>query len=477
MVPFATGEAVTEGSSGHELVRREVVVFGPGGRGRRPPSYASRSPAPVSRRISCEGASSTVSSELRFSSTRVSPGRKVVRVVGWLLTILVVVVVAWALLVGGLWGYAWIRLGADDVPALRDDDALGATGARAPEQATTVLVALTDEVDPTVPREPELEAPLALVQFGGPRDEPAVLVLPRELPVSIDGMGEVALEDVQLEGGSDLLVRSIVDYTGVHVDHVVSLSIDALPRLVDAMAPLEVCGSTGCSEPTGDEVRTALRSNDDAEQLRVAADVLRAIGGAFDTRFAVTSPVATKRVVDAVAEEVSTDVGLRGSRVLDVASALAGAGTLDVDTVPLVVNPDTGTVLPMEEPAMVRFQHLQEGTALDGSAAGTDELEADLIAEVEVAVLNGAGIDGLAGQVQVELEASGFVVIGTGNAPAFDRSDSVVNYVGDDPVAEYVAGELAEVLGDVTLEPLEAEPTFDGEPVDLLVTVGEDLAD
>lgn len=414
--------------------------------------------------------------ELTFSSSRVSPGRQVARVVGVVLAVLAVVALGWALLVGGLWSYAWFRLGAEDIPALDDDDdALGADGAVAPDGATTLLVTLTAEVDPTVPRPPELEGPVLLVQLGGPRAEPAVLVLPRELPVTIDGLGELDLDAVQNEGGTDLLVRSLVDYTGVRIDHAVSLSIDALPRLVDALAPVEVCGSTGCREPTGADIRADLRTNDPDTQLRVAGDVLRALGERIDRRMAITSPLAGKRVVDAVAEEVATDVSLRGGRLLELAEALAQLGPLDVDTLPLVVNPDTGTVVPMEEPAMVRFQHLREGTPLDGSGLETQDLEADLVAEVEVAVLNGAGIDGLAGRVQVALEASGFVVTGTGNAPTFDRSRSVVNYQGDDEVAAFVAARLAETLGGIELEPLEQQPTFDGDPVDLLVTVAEDL--
>jgi hypothetical protein len=419
------------------------------------------------------------SRDLSFSTTRVSPRRRAARVVGVLVGLVVAVVVGWALVVGALWVYAWFQLGADDVPVLSegDDDALGAVGAQAPDGATTVLVALTDEVDPTLPREPELAGPLALVQFGGPRETPAVLVLPRDLPVDVDGLGERTIEEVQLEGGADLLVRAVVDYTGVRIDHVASASIDALPRLVDAVGDLEVCGSAGCDEPTGEDVRAQLSTSDEEEQLRVVGDVLRALGDRLDARTAITSPLTGRRVVDAVADEVVTDVSLRGTRLLDLAATLAEVEELDIDEVPLVVNPETGAVLPMEEPAMVRFQHLQEGTPLDGSGLGTEDLEADLVAEAEVAVLNGAGIDGLAGQVEVELEASGFVVIGTGNAPTFDRTETVVNYVGDDPVLEYVASELASTLGGASLEPLDEVPTFEGEPVDLLVTVGEDAED
>lgn len=414
---------------------------------------------------------------LTFSSSRPSPGRKVARVLRVLLAIVAVVLLGWALVVGALWAYAWFQLGADDLPALdsASTDALGVTGADAPDEATTLLVTLTAEVDPTVPRPPALEGPPLLVQFGGPRPTPAVLALPRELLVTIDGLGDVTLEQVQDEGGADLLVRSLVDYTGVQIDHVVSASIDALPQLVDAVAPLEVCGTTGCREPTGADVRAQLRTNDVDAQLRVAGDVLRALGGRIDRQMAVTSPLATKRVIDVVSDQIMTDVSLRGAQLLAMMPSLADLGPLDVDTVPLVINPETGRVVPLQEPAMVRFQHLREGTPLDGSGTDDQDLESDLIADVEVAILNGAGIDGLAGRAQVALEASGFVVIGTGNAPAYDRTTSVVHYRGDDEVVAFVAARLAETLGDLTLEPLTADPVFEGEPVDLLVTLGEDL--
>lgn len=418
-----------------------------------------------------------VNRELTFSSSRPSSGRKVARVVSVLLAIVAVVALGWALLVGALWTYAWFQLGADDIPALDPDstEVLGAAGADAPAAATTLLVTLTAEVDPTVPRPPALEGPAILVQFGGPRQTPAVLVLPRELPVTIDGLGGVTLEAVQEEGGTDLLVRALVDYTGVQIDHAVSASIDALPQLVDALAPLEVCGSTGCREPSGADIRAELRTNDTDTQLRVVGDVLRAAGARIDRRMAITSPLATKRVIDAVSDQITTDVSLRGAQLLSILPPLGNLGPLDIDTVPLVINPETGGVVPLQEPAMVRFQHLRQGTPLDGSGADDQDLETDLIADVEVAILNGAGIDGLAGRAQVALEASGFVVIGTGNAPAFDRTTSVVHYRGDDEVVAFVAARLAETLGDIALEPLTAEPVFEGEAVDLLVTLGEDL--
>jgi hypothetical protein len=413
--------------------------------------------------------------ELTFSSTRVPPGRRALRVVGIVAAVVATVLAIWLGVVALLWGYAWIRLGADDIPALSDEvTTLGPAGASAPADATTLLVTFTGPVDPTIPRESPLEGPVALVQFGGPREDPAVLTLPMDLPVSIDGLGERPLSEVQLEGGLDLMARAVADYSAVRIDHVVTFSVDALPRMVDAVAPLQVCGSTGCREVTGDDLRVDLAGASDADLVRLTGDVLQALGQRVDTRFVASSPLATRRLIDAIDQEVATDVSLRGRRALEVASLLGQPRRLDRDQLPLVVNPDTGAVVSLAEPAMVRFQHLQEGTPLTTAGQPQDEPEADLIDDVRVAVLNGAGVDGLAGRVRLALEASGYRIVGTDNAPTFDRERTVVNYQAGDDTLEFVAALLAEELGDASLEPVDRTLEFEGEVVDLLVTVGQD---
>lgn len=414
---------------------------------------------------------------LHFSTgRRPSSGRRSLRALGMLVVLVLVVAVVWALVVAVLWGYAWLRLGGDDIPVLRDDvTALGARGATAPADATTVLVTLTGPVDPTIPRPSPLLGPVVLVQAGAGREEPAVLLLPQELLVTVDGRGELTLADVQAERGLDLVTRAVVDYTEVRVDHVVSLSIDALPRMVDAMGPLEVCGTAGCSTLEGDEVRTLLLEAEGEAQVRAAVDVLRSLALQVDGRFALTSPLRAKRLVDAVAAEVTTDVSLRGRGLLAVADALTAPVHLDLDTVPMVRNPATQELVVLEEPAVVRFQHLRDGTPLAGVSDPVEDLEADMITQMQVAVLNAAGIDGLAGRVRVELEARGYRVVGTGNAATFDRERTVVAFAEDDEVAVYVAGLLADALGGVGLEAGGQQPTFEGEAVDLLVLVGADL--
>jgi hypothetical protein len=387
---------------------------------------------------------------------------------------LVLVAIAWAALLAGLWTYAWVRLGADPYPSLAAEVApLGAGGASAPVGSTTVLVVLTGPVDPTEVVPPELAGPVVLVQFGGPRDTPVGLVLPAQLPVGADGTGPLALTDIQRTGGPDLLIRSLEDYTQVRIDHVVRVSSDALPRILEALGGVEVCDDTNCRTWTAADAAT-LTTLADLDQVRVTASIVQAAAARFEPAWVVRSPLTSRRVLAAVAEEVSSDVSLRGSALLTVTDALT-AVTLQPVEVPYVIHPGSGALVPLEEPMMVRFQHLRDGTPLGAAEAGIgDDV---LISEMRVAVLNGAGIAGLATRVEALLEVAGYRVVGTGNAPAFDRADSVVAYLAGDDRVEYVAVLLAERLGGAELVPQEQRPSFEGDEVDLLVTVGQDLQD
>ncbi|MCC5947655.1 MAG: LCP family protein [Nitriliruptoraceae bacterium] len=415
--------------------------------------------------------------ELSFSSTRVPPGRKALRIAGVAAAVVATFLGIWLAVVAVLWGYTFLRLGPEEVPALSEEvTALGPSDTRAPQDATTVLVTMTGPVDPTVPRESPLEGPVALVQVGGPREEPAVLLLPAELPVTIEGLGELTLAEVQLEGGLDLVTRAVAEYSAVRIDHVASLSVDALPELADVLAPLEVCGSTGCRQVDGADVRAQLDAAEDPDLVRITAEVLQAVARRVDGRFAATSPLQARRVVDVIGAEIATDVSLRGTSLLAMADVFAPPVRIDRDTLPLIVNPESGAILPLEEPAMVRFQALQDGTPLLGPGGITvEDVEQGFKDEVRLAVLNGAGIDGLAGEVEVRLQAEGFQVLGTGNAPSFDRERTVVNYVaGEDDAVDYVAALVAEALDGAALEPLDTALEFEGEPVDLLITIGTD---
>lgn len=385
---------------------------------------------------------------------------------------------------GLLWTYAWFRLGPTAVAGLVVDDedvaALGEDGPTAPDGTTTALVALVEDRDPTLPGDPPLAGPVALVQTGGVRgDDVAVVLLPAALPVAVDGEGTMALRDVHEQGGPDLLVRAVVDHTGIAIDHLVAADTEALPELTDALGDVEVCAPS-CEPLTTEDVRDRVAAyaaaTSPADLERGFADLVvavEAIADRFDARSRMLSPFATRRAIDVVGNAVTTDVALRGAALLPVGERLAAPGEVAVATLPGVTNPDSGQLLVLPEQAEVRFALLREGGVPDSDAEADD---AAILADVRVAVQNGTGTAGYAAALESLLVGAGVQVVGTENAASFDREVTELRYDATDPLGEVAAVLLADLLdADVDLEPVDRPPTFDGEPVTVIVVGGADL--
>lgn len=409
-----------------------------------------------------------------FTSVRRPPRRRWWRGVKIALLVVLTVALLAVALVGVVWAEASLRLGATDVPALASDDAaLGDAGPRAPADARTFLVALVEERDPTAPRPAPLAAPVALVQVAADRDEVAVLALPRTLPVTVDDDGALPLDDVHRDGGLDRLVRAVTDYTGVRVDHAVVASLDALPRMTEALGGTERCGDAGCRVLDAAAVRAEIAGGDETAQITAVAETLRGLAAQVQATTPLRHPLASRAVIGAVADEVATDVSLRGTALLDAARTLATPRPVSVAVLPALRNPDSGELLVPPEQAAVLFQHLQQGTPLDG--AGEVE-RLDLLPEdVRIGVLNGTGTAGLAGRIESQLTGAGFPVAGTDNAVSFDHEETVVAFDADDADAELTAVLVAEQLDDATLQPTTSPLLIDGERVAVQVTIGADL--
>jgi hypothetical protein len=415
-----------------------------------------------------------VSVSQRFSLSRRRSPVRVLRVALRVVIGSVILAVLWGALVGVLWLVGSNQMQGVPLSALRDDVLmLGASGARSPADTTTVLLLMVEPLDPTVPRPSPLVGPPTIIQVGGSRELPAALVLPESTEVMVDGRGLMRLDDIQRELGSDRLARAVIDYTEVRLDHVVAVSTEALPSLVRLLGPLEVCGGWGCEEPTPDDVRAWQRDPDPAVVLARSAAVVRAIAAQVDTAMFVRTPFLGRDVIAFLSSQVVTDADLGIRRLLDLAPGVAVPVRLDVDRLPMVRNPGTGELVVLEESAMLRFQRLREGLPFEAIDPGEDVERLRTV--TEVAVLNGAGIAGLAAQYDAQLRSAGFVVVGTGNDVRFDRERTVINYLRGDREAEPVAFLLAELLPTASIEAVDGPLLFEGEPVAIVVLLGRDL--
>ncbi len=379
----------------------------------------------------------------------------------------------WGAFVGLLWLIGSNQLRGVPVAALRDDVMmLGASGARAPEDATTMLLLFVDPIDPTVPRPSPLAGPPVILQVGAGRDLPAALVLPESIEAVVDGRGLMRLDEVQRELGADRLAQVIIDYSEIRLDHVVVVSSDALPSLIRLLGPIEVCGGWGCDEPTPDDVRAWQRDPDPLVVINRSAAVLRALADELDASLFIRRPLLGREVVGVLAGQVVTDVDLSIRALLDLSPALSVPTRLDIDRLPMVTNPSTGELVVLEESAMIRFQRIREGLPIE--SIDPEEDIARLRTVTPLAVLNGAGVAGLAAQFEARISSAGFVVVGTGNDTRFDRERTIINYRRGDREAESVAFLVAEQLPGAQLEPVDVALEFEGDVVSIVVILGRD---
>jgi len=379
-----------------------------------------------------------------------------------------VVVVVWALLVAAAYGSTWLRLGPTLPAPTPVVTTIGSQEPRSPADAHTLLVVV-------VGRDGTLDASPALVQYGGGRTRPVVVVIPRELTVVAVGDARQSIADVHASGGVAALRQAVVDFTEVAIDDVLSVSPRELAQMLDLIGDFTHCDPT-CAPLDGPAFLAAYELRDDIGRLEYLGAVFGSVAATIDRAFVVRHPRRTWRLVAALPQSVATTVSLRGSVLMQSFAGVRDSATPLWATTPLLRTTD-GTVLAAPEPSMLQFAALRDGTAFpDAALVSVEDLRQELRDTVQVAVANAAGIQGLAAQVVAQLEQLGYQIVASGNASRFDAQQTELQFRADDPRAVYIAEEIAEALGDVVLRPQTDTVTFERVPVDVLILLGAKAA-
>ena len=81
---------------------------------------------------------------------------------------------------------------------------------------------------------------IQLMRFDPQRQLLATLSVPRDLRVSIPGYGDDKINAAYAQGGPALSIRTVSDYTGLPVDHVMIVGFNGLVQMVDAVGGITV---------------------------------------------------------------------------------------------------------------------------------------------------------------------------------------------------------------------------------------------
>jgi LCP family protein required for cell wall assembly len=280
--------------------------------------------------------------------------------------------------------------------------------------------------------------------------------LPRDTYVAIPGNGQAKLNSAYALGynaaqgtdddrdaaGMSLLVQTVSQFTGLHIDHYAEIDLLGFLKLSDIVGGVQVnlCQATsddysGASFPAGvqtitpDQALAFVRQRHELPQGDIDRTIRQQVylGGILRNLLStdvLLSPSKQQQVVTQVGDSVTLDPGLD---VFDLASQLQGVrpSSITFQTIPGLVNAKAGRADVLQPPAADVVQAFFAGL---GTTPSTDPAPAPSAvpatapsvspADVAVQVRNGSGRVGAAATAATELEAAGFPAPTTGNAAA-----------------------------------------------------------
>jgi hypothetical protein len=192
--------------------------------------------------------------------------------------------------------------------------------------------------------------------------------------------------------------------------------------------------------------------DDDLGRIQRQQQFLEALATEVAQPSTVLNPFRFYGVAGAMGGALRADEGLSSFDLLRLGMGARGvaSGSIATETVPAVpANVGGAAVLQVSQPdADNVFERFRTGAIFDQVRSGDATVAPE---DVELVVLNGSGVEGLAGQTAEELEARGFVVRDVGNAP--ETTTTVVRYPdGQEAQARTVADQVPGGGVDVELD-------------------------
>ncbi len=237
-------------------------------------------------------------------------------------------------------------------------------------------------------------------------------------------------------GGPKLLIATVQELSGLHVDHYAEIDFEGFQKMVNALGGINVCLThaasdklSGANFPAGENHLDGAQAlafvrqrynlpNGDLDRVKRQQQFIGAVVRKVISAGTLLNPVKLTGFLDAVTSSVSVDSGL------DVKSLALRLRNLDANHVEFAT-------LPFEKFAVINgqdvnlidaakttelFASLNEGNGVPTNTQPSAPAGTTLTvppSQVSVAVYNGAGINGLGKRVAAELTSVGFVISGT----------------------------------------------------------------
>src|SRR5690606_10211988 len=142
-----------------------------------------------------------------------------------------------------------------------------------------------------------------------------LLSIPRDSQVEIPGHGGNKINAAFAIGGPKLLVRTLEENTGIHIDDYIEIGFGGVINMVDAVGGIEICPAqamrdpdarldieAGCQEADGTTAlgyarsRKTYTARGDVDRAAAQREVVSAVGGKALSPWTIINPIRWYRV-------------------------------------------------------------------------------------------------------------------------------------------------------------------------------------
>jgi LCP family protein required for cell wall assembly len=255
-------------------------------------------------------------------------------------------------------------------------------------------------------------------------------------------------------GGPACLWRTLEQVTHIHIDHFVEVDFSGFKSIVNDVGGVPVCLPFAIKDPAsklnlpkgrsvvhGDEALAFVRERhiglgSDLQRINRQQIFLASLAQKIKQSSSLTNAAKLYTLVHDIASSLTTDSGLSFNDMYAIANSLKGLSTsaLQFITAPIVPYPlNPANLVEFNQPsadqlfqAIARDNHILK-TARRADHAKPRPVPTVKPGQVQLQVLNGTGVAGLASITASQLTARGFKVAGTGNATG-TTSSTVIEY-------------------------------------------------
>ncbi len=331
---------------------------------------------------------------------------------------------------------------------------------------------------------------IMLVHISPGRHRLTVISIPRDTMVPVyecdsgpgyagqqaNPAGAVQINSLLQIGGPTCLWKTVEQMTGVRMDHFIGIGMLGFVKVVNDLGGVNVCVPFNVKDPvsglnlrSGEQHISGIQAlafwrtrediGDGSDLQRIQRDQFmsaQVVKGVLHSGL-LSNPIRLLKIVSDAAASMTTDAGMTVSDLVQIGQSFRNLSGQNVQFITMPNEPWTqnaNRVQPMQPQAgevfgaVARDMTVPKVSTTPGpSSTGGAQVLTTSPGNVKVQVLNGSGVSRVASEAAAGLTSRGFNVTGTGDAPNFAYTKSVIEYAtaADMPAVNTLMKELTNV--------------------------------